>query len=164
MTEEFRVRVAVRDYEIDANGHVAGAVLLQYGQHARWECLRAAGINHAELRAAGIGPVSLEENIRYHRELRAGEEVDVTCRYVWGDGKTFRIEQDIRHTDGTLVAEITNVGGLLDHAERRLLAEPSARWRSAAAAPELLGLGNHRAQPVRCARGSADPRTTRVDP
>ena len=29
------VRIAVRGYEIGFNGHVAGPVLLQYGQHAR---------------------------------------------------------------------------------------------------------------------------------
>lgn len=142
MTEGFAVRVVVRGYEIDANGHVAGSVLLQYGQHARWECLRAAGVDLAAMRSAGIGPVSLEENIRYHQELGVGDEVDVTCRFNWGTGKTFRVMQEIRHTDGTLVAEITNVGGLLDLAERRLVAEPSAHWQSVAAAPELLALGD----------------------
>lgn len=141
--DQFRVRVAVRGYEVDANGHVAGTVLLQYGQHARWECLRAAGVDQAELLAAGIGPVSLEEHIHYHHELRAAQEVDVSCTYVWGEGKTFRVEQELRDTHGTLVAEITNVGGLLDLTERRLVAEPRSRWRSVAARPELLGLGSH---------------------
>lgn len=141
MVDRFRVRVAVRGYEVDANGHVAGTVLLQYGQHARWECLRAAGVDHAAMLGAGIGPVSLEERIRYHRELRSGEEVDVSCAYLWGEGKTFRIEQELRLPGGTLVAEITNVGGLLDLSRRRLVPDPSARWRAAAAAPALLGLG-----------------------
>ena len=36
MTERFTTRVVARGYEIDANGHVAGIVLLQYSQHARW--------------------------------------------------------------------------------------------------------------------------------
>jgi acyl-CoA thioester hydrolase len=141
MTDQFRVRVAVRGYEVDANGHVAGTVLLQYGHHARWELLRAAGVDHAALLAAGTGPVSLQESIRYHRELRAGEEVDVSCAYLWGDGKTFRIEQELRLPDGTLVAEITNVGGLLDLSQRRLVPDPGPRWRAAALAPALLGLG-----------------------
>lgn len=88
----------------------------------------------------GVGPVSLEENIRYRSELRAGEEVDVSCRFVWGDGKTFRVEQELRNPDGTLVAEVTNVGGLLDLRERRLVPNPAEHWRSVAAAPEVLGL------------------------
>lgn len=141
MADRFVVRVTVRGYELDSNGHVAGTVLLQYGHHARWECLRAAGVDQVKLRAAGFGPVSLEERIRFHHELRANAEVDVSCEFVWGDGKTFRVEQELREPDGTLVAEITNVGGLLDLEERRLVPEPGARWRTVATAPELIGLG-----------------------
>lgn len=141
MDDRFMVRVEARGYEVDANGHVAGSVLLQYAQHARWACLKAAGIDQAVLREQGIGPVSLEERIRYHREVYAGDEVDVSCVFVWGDGKTFRIEQEIRTPDGTLTAEITNVGGLLDLTRRRLIDDPGQAWRSAASAPELLGLG-----------------------
>ena len=60
-SEPFTVRIAARGYEADANGHVAVTVLLQYAQHARWECLRAAGIDQGGLLARGFGPVSLEE-------------------------------------------------------------------------------------------------------
>lgn len=140
MTERFETRVAARGYEVDANGHVAGAVLLQYSQHARWECLRAAGIDEDALLTKGIGPVSLEEKIRFHREVRAGDEIDVSCTFVWGDGKTYRVEQELHRTDGVLVAEVTNVGGLLDLAKRRLLPDPAAHWRSVAKAPSQLGL------------------------
>ena len=140
MGDRFVVRVAARGYEADVNGHVAGSVLLQYGQHARWECLRAAGIDQGELAGKGFGPVSLEERIRFHREILPGEEVEVSCVFVWGTGKSFRIEQEIRMTDGTLAAEITNIGGLLDLRSRRLVADPGQIWKSAAKAPALLGL------------------------
>ena len=140
MDDRFVVRVAARGYEADVNGHVAGSVLLQYGQHARWECLRAAGVDQGDLVSKGIGPVSLEERIRFHHEIRPGEEVEVSCLFVWGTGKSFRIEQEIRMTDGTLAAEITNIGGLLDLRSRRLVADPGQIWKSAAKAPALLGL------------------------
>ena len=138
--EPFTVRIAARGYEVDSNGHVASAVLLQYGHHARWECLRAAGIDQAGLAAKGIGPVSLEERIRFHHEIHAGQEVVVSCTFTWGDGKSFGIEQEIRLPDGTLVADITNVGGLLDLKDRRLVRDPDQIWRSIAGAPEFLGL------------------------
>jgi acyl-CoA thioester hydrolase len=136
----FTVCVAVRGYELDFNGHVAAAVLLQYGQHARWECLRAAGVDQADLVASGISPVSLEERIRFRREVRAGEELDVSCVYIWGGGKTFSVEQQLRLSDGDLAAEITNVGGLLDLQKRRLVDDPGKHWRSVAKKPELLSL------------------------
>lgn len=138
--EAFTVRIVARGYEVDSNGHVAGTVLLQYGQHARWECMRAAGIDQTALAAREIGPVSLEERIRFHREIRAGQEIVVSCEFAWGDGKSFRIEQEIRLPDGTLAAEIANVGGLLDLKDRRLVPDPGQVWRSVATAPRLLGL------------------------
>ena len=79
MDDGFAVRVTVRVYELDSQGHVNGAVYLQYGEHARWECLKAAGITQAAMHAEGIAPVRLEETVRYHRELGAGDEVDVSC-------------------------------------------------------------------------------------
>ena len=140
MADTFAVRILARGYEVDSNGHVAGTVLMQYGQHARWECLRAAGIDQGAFRTMGVGPVSLEERVRFHREVRAGEELEVSCKFVWGDGKTFTVEQELRTSDGTLAAEVSNVGGLLDLEDRRLVAEPGALWRSVAEAPGVLGL------------------------
>jgi acyl-CoA thioester hydrolase len=102
--------------------------------------MRAAGIDQDELLSIGIGPVSLEETIRFHHEVRTGEELDVSCTFVWGDGKTFRVEQELQRSDGTLAAEVTNVGGLMDLKERRLVADPGAVWRSIAETPSILGL------------------------
>ncbi len=140
MGEPFQVRIGVRGYELDTQGHLNQAVYLQYAEHARWEYLRAAGVSQNALLAAGVGPAALESTIRFRRELRAGDEVDVSCSFIWGDGRTFRIEQDFRRPDGTLVAEIISVAGLLDLEERRLVADPARRFRSLAEAPEVLGI------------------------
>jgi acyl-CoA thioester hydrolase len=138
--EPFRVRIGVRGYELDPHGHVNQAVYLQYAEHARWECLRVAGITQPTLAAAGVGPAALENTIRYLAELRGGDELDVTCQFAWGGGKTFRIRQDFLRPDGTPVAELTGVVGMLDLARRRLIDDPIGRFRSLATAPEVLGL------------------------
>ena len=64
----------------------------------------------------------------------------MSCAFGWGEGKTFRIEQEIRTADGPLAAKISNVGGLLTLSDRRLVPRPGDVWRSAARAPEFLGL------------------------
>src|SRR3977135_2670439 len=124
MGEPFTTRVTVRGYELDTQGHLNQAVYLQYCEHARWEMLRARGLPQERLIAAGIGPVVLETTIRYHRELRGGDEVDVSCAFEWGSGKTFRVSHEIRREDGQLSAELTSVGGILDLEKRRLIADP----------------------------------------
>lgn len=131
--------MTVRAYEIDLWGHVNQAVYLQFAEHARFECLRAAGISHERLVQAGVGPVALENTIRYQAELRPGDEVDVTVAFEWGEGKTFHIRQDYLRTDGTVAASLTSVVGVLDLTARRLVADPAAQLRALASAPELLG-------------------------
>ncbi|MFG2933387.1 acyl-CoA thioesterase [Streptomyces achromogenes] len=138
--EPFSVRVTVRGYETDTQGHLNQAVYLNYAEHARWSMLQAAGISQAGLVGQGVGPVALETTISFRRELLAGDEVDVTCAFEWGEGKTFRIRQEIRKTDGTLAAEITAVGGIMNLTERKLVADPRAVFKELAADPDLLGL------------------------
>ncbi|WP_225825279.1 acyl-CoA thioesterase [Streptomyces naphthomycinicus] len=140
MAEPYSVRVTVRGYETDTQGHLNQAVYLNYAEHARWSLLQAAGISQARLVGQGVGPVALETNIRYRRELLAGDEVDVTCEFEWGDGKTFRIRQEIRKTDGTLAAEVTAVGGLLRLEERKLVVDPREVFKELATDHALFGL------------------------
>ncbi|MFG2349711.1 acyl-CoA thioesterase [Streptomyces phaeochromogenes] len=140
MAEPFSVPVTVRGYETDVQGHVNQAVYVNYAEHARWSLLQAAGISQAGLAAKGVGPVSLEMTVRYRRELRAGDEVEVTCDFIWGEGKTFRVEQTIRKSDGTVAAEITGVGGLMDLKQRKLVADPRDYFRALASNPGRFGL------------------------
>ncbi|WP_318200593.1 acyl-CoA thioesterase [Streptomyces sp. SCL15-4] len=140
MTEPFSVRVTVRGYETDTQGHLNQAVYLNYAEHARWSLLQAAGISQAGLVGRGVGPVALETTIGFRRELLAGDEVDVTCAFEWGEGKTFRIRQEIRKTDGTLAAEVTAVGGIMDLTQRKLVADPRAVFKELATDPALFGL------------------------
>ncbi|MFE2099045.1 MULTISPECIES: thioesterase family protein [unclassified Streptomyces] len=140
MAEPYSVRVTVRGYETDVQGHLNQAVYINYAEHARWSLLQAAGITQAGLVGRGVGPVALETTIRYKRELLAGDEVDVTCEFEWGGGKTFRIRQEIRKADGTVAAEITAVGGLLNLRERKLIAEPDTVFKELAADPSPFGL------------------------
>ncbi|MFE6691186.1 acyl-CoA thioesterase [Streptomyces sp. NPDC057743] len=145
----FTVPITVRGYETDTQGHLNQSVYLQYAEHARWAALLAAGAPQSALVARGIGPVTLETTIRYRRELRAGDEVEVSCAFIWRDGKTsgkasgktFVIEQTVRKADGSLSAEISAVCGLLDLTERHLVTDPRATLRELATHPEVLGLG-----------------------
>ncbi|MGW2661624.1 acyl-CoA thioesterase [Nocardia tengchongensis] len=136
----FSVPITVRGYELDINGHLNQAVYLQYAEHARWELLQAAGLPGDKMVAAGIGPVVLEQTIKYQRELHLGDEVTVSCEFEFTGGKIFRMRQQIVKLDGTVSAEIVAVSGLLDLTARKLIADPGAALRAAADSPDVLGL------------------------
>ncbi|MFF3129448.1 acyl-CoA thioesterase [Streptomyces sp. NPDC057908] len=134
----FSVDVTVRGYELDTQGHLNQAVYLQYAEHARWELLRAAGLSQEKLLASGVGPVALETTVKFLRELRGGDGVRVTCQFVYGEGKTFKVAQKILKEDGTVAAQITGVAGMLDLTARKLIADPAGHLASLAENPDLL--------------------------
>lgn len=140
VSEVFQVRVKVRGYELDTQGHLNWAEYLHYAEHARWELLAAAGISQDALLATGIGPVVLDAHVTFKRELRGGDEVDVSCTFSWGGRKTYEIIQDFTRADGALAATLTSKAGFLDLAERHLISDPAKYLRSLAAIPSILGL------------------------
>jgi YbgC/YbaW family acyl-CoA thioester hydrolase len=144
---EHAVTVVVRGYETDANGHLNHAVYHQYGEHARTETLRAAGVEVAPLAAAGLGPVILETTVRFLAELRLGDAVTVVTTVRFGAGKSFRMDAEIRRGD-VVAATLTGVMGILDHGTRRLVPDPRARLRAQSSDPAAFDrvLGTEPAQ------------------
>jgi acyl-CoA thioester hydrolase len=136
----FSVPVTVRGYELDTQGHLNQAVYVQYSEHARWELLAAAGIQQNAMIAGGIGPVALEVNVKFLRELRGGEQVDVTCEFGWAEGKVFQLKQQIIKTDGTVCADIVVTGGIMDLKARKLVPNPAERLAALASDPSVLGI------------------------
>ena len=84
MAGVFTVRITVRGYELDTQGHLNQAVYLQYAEHARWELLRAAGITQDALIDSGVGPVALETTIRLPARAARGRRGRRDLRHQLG--------------------------------------------------------------------------------
>lgn len=134
----FSVRIAVRNYELDTLGHVNQAVYHSYAEHSRVQLFRAAGCAPEAMRALGFAPALLSSEARYLRELRDGDEVDVSTTIEFGGGKTFVMRTELTKADGTVAATVNGTMGLLDLTARRLLAEPRERIRALLTKPELM--------------------------
>jgi acyl-CoA thioester hydrolase len=133
--EPFRTRIKVRHYELDTLGHLNHAVYHSYGEVSRLELMEKAGALHS---LEGFAAVLLESHIVFRRELRAGDEVDVTCDVKFGSGKTFSMDSNIFKVDGTLAAEISCTLGLMDLERRKLVADPRGRFEAVGADLRLL--------------------------
>lgn len=66
----------VRGYELDSYGHVNNAVYINYTEQARWEILKNASLLDSILNQ-GLLLVVTETNIRYMRELKLFDEIEV---------------------------------------------------------------------------------------
>jgi len=85
-----------------------------------------------------VAAVLLETHVVFRRELRAGDEVDVTCEAKFGTGKTFKMDSTIIKLDGTPAAEITCTLGLMDLERRKLVEDPRGRFAEAGADLKVL--------------------------
>ncbi|MGE3287079.1 MAG: acyl-CoA thioesterase [Pseudonocardia sp.] len=140
MGARYAVRLRVRSYELDANSHLNHANYHRYGEHARAEHFLAAGASFERLLEHGLGFVLLETHVRFLRELRGGDEVEIDSRVGFGTGKTFTIDHTLTRADGVVACEIACRLGLIDSVARRLVADPAGRLREIATDPAVLGL------------------------
>jgi acyl-CoA thioester hydrolase len=134
----FSVRIAVRNYELDALGHVNQAVYHSYAEHCRVSMFRAAGCAPEAMRALGFAPALLASEARYLRELRDGDEIDVSASIEFGTGKSFVMRNELTKLDGTLAATVSSTMGLLDLTERKLLTDPRERIRALVTKPGII--------------------------
>lgn len=81
MPVKMKTLLTARGYELDSYNHVNNAVYLNYFEQARWEFFRDLGLlDH--LRETGDLPVVTEVRIRYQREIKLFDELEVesVCR------------------------------------------------------------------------------------
>lgn len=77
---EFKLSMAVRDYECDMQGIVNNAVYQNYLEHARHEFLKSKGLDFAALTASGINVVVVKAELHYLRSLVSGKSFAVSVR------------------------------------------------------------------------------------
>jgi acyl-CoA thioester hydrolase len=124
---DFAVKMDVRAYDVDSQGHLNSAIYQSYAEHARWSYLLSIGITPKALIGSGVGPVFLELAMRFRHELLFGDAVDVTCAFVPredGSTRTFKVLQQFVLPDDTIAAELECVCGLLDLDKRKLIDNP----------------------------------------
>ncbi|MDE6099698.1 MAG: acyl-CoA thioesterase, partial [Paramuribaculum sp.] len=90
----FKLKMRVRDYEVDCQGIVNNANYLHYMEHTRHEFCRHAGFSFAEMHMRGVDPVLRSVTIEYLQPLGLGQEF-LSCINLHRDGARFIFQQDI---------------------------------------------------------------------
>lgn len=109
----FETEMMVRDYECDMQGIVNNAVYQNYLEHARHEFLFEAGIDFAQLCAAGVDAVVIRIEMDYKLPLKSRDEFIVKIGMHKRGRVRFVFDQAIvRKADGKLVLEAQVIGVL----------------------------------------------------
>jgi len=113
--DEFKIELAVRDYECDLQGIVNNSVYLNYLEHARHEYLKTTGIDFGELAARKINLVVVRIEVDYKSSLLPGDEFIVTVTYERISPLRFCFHQQIhRKSDNRLIIQAKVIGSALN--------------------------------------------------
>lgn len=130
----FETKVLIRETHIDFFGHVNNATYLQILEDARWDYITKNGYGMPQILHHKKGPVMLDCQISFLKELHARDEITVTVQNVITEGKAnqkvFKLRQQMINAQGEIACEATFSYGLFDTETRRLI-EPTPEWKKA---------------------------------
>lgn len=115
---------------LDFYGHVNNAKYLELYEQARWDWMESRGLKRSLIEESGIGPVILNINIAYKREILARQMITIQTQVTGLQKKIFTIQQQMFLPDGQCASEAIITGGLLDLKARKLVA-PGPEWLAA---------------------------------
>lgn len=126
----FAYKLTIKEFHLDTFGHVNNATYLQIYEEARWEFITQNGYGLDKIRSTGKGPVILEINIRFIKELGLRENITIYSQTGEYEGKVGKIRQWIVDEQGSICSDVEMKIGLFDTQLRKLVA-PTENWLTA---------------------------------
>lgn len=125
-----KYRKQILEQYLDAYGHVNNASYLTLFEEARWDLVTAKGYGFDFVQKTQKGPIVLEVNIRFMKELKLREWITIETELLHYDGKIGELKQMIVKEDSKVATEIVLKFGLFDLVSRKLI-EPDTIWKQA---------------------------------
>ncbi len=129
-TQTQTYEVLIRETHLDSFGHMNNAVYLVLFEEARWDFITQNGYGLPKVRELQQGPIVLELNLKFKKEIRLREKIKITSRLVDYRRKIGHFRQEMAKEDGTVAAELEIAIGLFDLRTRRLI-DPTPDWKRA---------------------------------
>lgn len=124
MNFKFDYRVQVKEFHLDTFGHVNNAMYLVLYEEARWDFITNNGFGLDRIKADKMGPVIIEAQVKFKRELVNREWINIQSRLGEVNGKLMEINQQIVRPDGKIASEAKFLVGFMDLKERKLIVPP----------------------------------------
>jgi len=128
----FESEILIRESLIDSFGHVNNAKYLELFEQARWDIIHDRGFSVAEIVKNGLGPVVLEVNLRFTKEVRLREKIKIVSQVEPDENpkKTMVMVQAMKNERGEICCQARFVFGLFDLKARKLV-NPTPEWSRA---------------------------------
>ena len=130
MNKTFEYKLMIKESHLDSFGHVNNARYFDLYEEARWDFITRFGYGLKEVISKQMGPVILDVNCRFKRELKNRETITITSKTIDSSGKIMKIYQEMIKEDGTIASDATFTIGFMDLKARKLINPPS-EWLQA---------------------------------
>lgn len=118
----FEYEVLIRESHLDSFGHVNNSVYVQLYEEARWDFITRNGFGLDYVMKNHIGPVILDLQVRFKRELKNREKIKITSQTVEIiSRKVMVLHQAMIKEDGKVASEATFTVGFFDLKARKLI-------------------------------------------
>lgn len=113
--------------QLDPNMHLRHSAYADFAAQARLEMLYALGFDDHTMASAHMGPILFREETIYHKEVRANENISVSCalKKCRADASRWSFEQHIVKADETIAATVLVDGAWIHLGRRKLMAPPA---------------------------------------
>lgn len=132
----FEYQVQIKESHLDSFGHVNNAVYVQLYEEARWDFITKLGFGMDVIQRDQVGPVILDLQVRFKRELKNRETITITSQTIEIKGsKVLVLEQKMLRLDGKVASEAVFTIGFFDLKERKLI-DVTPKWLQAVGVSE----------------------------
>ncbi|MDF1677646.1 MAG: acyl-CoA thioesterase [Legionellaceae bacterium] len=126
----FKYKLVIKEHHLDTFGHVNNATYLALLEEARWELLTAHGFGLDVIRTQKKGPIVLECQIRFLKEIMLRETITIESQVLSYEKRIAVMQQDMVDAAGNLCSRAKLTFGFFDLEARKLIL-PSEEWLSA---------------------------------
>jgi thioesterase III len=126
----FEQSIVIREQHLDTFGHVNNARYLEIFEQARWDLISDNGFGLDYIKSSGTGPVILEINLRFVREVKNRQRMRIRSFVDSYEGKIGRMTQLLVDDSEDICCEGKFVFALWDTLTRKMIA-PTPEWRLA---------------------------------
>ena len=129
-SKKFMYEFTVDESMLDEYGHVNNARYLSLFEEARWDILKKSGFGPEMLLNNKTGPVILEVNIRFSRELLQGQKIRIETTSSKKNDLAFYFDQVMINEAGKIACKAVFTSALFD-LEKRKMIKADDKWEQA---------------------------------
>ena len=112
---------------IDEYGHVNNANYLMLFEKARMNILESSGMGYDSIRKNKTGPVILEVNVRFSKELLPNQKIIIETTSRRKNDLIFFFDQKMINEQGEIASKAVFTAALFD-LEKRKMVKPDDKW------------------------------------